>query len=136
MFLDEKVLDASHDLIYWFVDFFNHLGSDVVPLDFPSHQWKRFMHDVQKFIWNDPYMYRSCVDGIICHCMPDVEMLKVVKAYIRRLLVGMIDVFGLHTKFCSVATICKPSTKTLTIFPSLVNVAKERVGFHKGKSFS
>ena len=35
-------------------------------------------------------------------------------------------------KFWTVDTIGKQSTKTLMILPSLVNVAKERVGFQRG----
>ena len=38
------------------------------------------MHDVKKLFWDDPYSYRSCADGIICHCVLKVEMLSVLEA--------------------------------------------------------
>ena len=38
------------------------------------------MHDVKKFFWDDPYLYRSCVDGLIRRRVPEVEMLSVLEA--------------------------------------------------------
>ncbi|WMV49906.1 hypothetical protein MTR67_043291 [Solanum verrucosum] len=79
-FPDEQVLAASHDLISWFADFANYLASDIVPPDFSFHQGKKFMHDVKRFFWDEPYLYRSCADGIIRRCVPEVEMLSVLEA--------------------------------------------------------
>ena len=71
---------ASNDLIPWFADFANYLASDIVPPDLSFHQRKKFMHDVKKFFWDEPYLYRSCADGIIRRCVPEVEMLSVLEA--------------------------------------------------------
>ena len=69
-FHDEHVLAASHDLIPWFADFANYLASDLVPSDLSFHQRKKFMHDVKKFFWDEPYLYRSCADRLILRCVP------------------------------------------------------------------
>ena len=58
----------------------NYLASYIVSLDLSFHQRKKFMHDVKKLFWDDPYSYRSCADGIICHCVLKVEMLSVLEA--------------------------------------------------------
>ena len=79
-FPNEHVLVASHDLIPWFADFVNYLASDIVPLDLSFHQRKKFMHDVKNFFWDDPHLYRSCADGLIRRCVPEVEMLSVLEA--------------------------------------------------------
>ena len=79
-FPDEQVLVASHDLIPWFADFANYLASDIVPSYLSFHQRKKFMHDVKKFFWDEPYLYRSCADGIIRPCVPEVEILSVLEA--------------------------------------------------------
>ena len=71
-FPDEHVLAASQDLISWFADFANYLVSDIVPSDLSFHQRKKFMHDVKKFFWDDPFIYRSCGDGLICSCVLEV----------------------------------------------------------------
>ena len=64
-FLDDHVLAASQNLIPWFADFTNYLASDIVPSDLSFHQRKKFMHDVKKFFWDEPYLYRSFDDGLI-----------------------------------------------------------------------
>ena len=79
-FPDEQVLAASNDLIPWFADFASYLASDIVPPDLSFHQRKKFMHDVKKFFWDEPYLYRSFADGIIRRCVPEVEMLSVLEA--------------------------------------------------------
>ena len=78
---------ASRDLISWFADFANYLASDIVTSNLPFNQRKKFMHDVKKFFWDDPYLYRSCFAGHICLCVPKVKMLSVLEAC-HSLLVG------------------------------------------------
>ena len=70
-FPDEHVLAASHDLIPWFANFANYLASDIVPSDLSFHQRKKFMYDVKKFLCDEPYLYRSCADGLIRRCVPE-----------------------------------------------------------------
>ena len=79
-FPDDHILAASHELIPWFTDFVNYLASDIVPLDLSFHHRKKFMHDIKKFLWDDPYFYWSCDDGLIHRCVPQVVMLRVLKA--------------------------------------------------------
>ena len=38
------------------------------------------MHDVKKFFGDDPYLYRSCADGLIRRCVPTIEMLSILEA--------------------------------------------------------
>ena len=39
------------------------------------------MPDAQKFFWNEPYLYKSCADGLIRPCVSVVEMLSVLEAF-------------------------------------------------------
>ena len=71
---------ACKDLIRWFADFANYLASDIVPPDMSFHQRKKFMHDVKMFFGDESNLYWSCVDGLICWCVPEVEMLSVLEA--------------------------------------------------------
>ena len=79
-FPDEHVLAASKDLIPWFSDFANDLASDIIPSDLSFHKRKKFMYDVKKFFWNEPYLYMSCVDRLIRCCVLEFEMLSVLEA--------------------------------------------------------
>ena len=61
-------------------DFVNYLSNGLIPSDLKFHLRKKFIHDVKKFFWDEPYLYRSCADGIICSCVPEVEMLSILEA--------------------------------------------------------
>ena len=54
--------------------------SNVVPLDLTFYQRKKFRHDLKKFFWDEPYVYRACTDEIIRRCVHVVEMLSVLEA--------------------------------------------------------
>ena len=64
-FPDEHVLATTQDLVPWFADFANYLSSGFVQSDLTFHQRNMFMHNVKKFFWDEPYLYRSFADGII-----------------------------------------------------------------------
>ena len=80
-FPDEYVLAASQDLIPWFADFANYMSSDIVPSDLSFHQRKKFMYDVKKFFRDEPYLHRSCSDGLIRCSVPECEMLSELEAF-------------------------------------------------------
>ena len=93
------------------------------------------MHDVKKFFWDEPYLYRICVDGIIRRYVPEVEMLIIVQAChlsrVGRHYSGIV----LCTKFYCVGIAGLPSTKMLMILERLVTIAKEKEEFQRGKRF-
>ncbi|XP_049360661.1 uncharacterized protein LOC125825364 [Solanum verrucosum] len=79
-FPDEHVLAATLDLIPWFADYANFLVSDVLSEGLTFQQRKRFLHDVGKYFWDEPYLYMICVDNIIRRCIPKAEMLHILEA--------------------------------------------------------
>ena len=63
-FQDKQVLIDSHDLISLFVDFAHYLECDLIPSDLSFHQRKKFMHDVKKLFWDEPYFFYFVLIGI------------------------------------------------------------------------
>lgn len=59
-FQDDQVLEASQNLILWFVDFSNYLANDLIQKCMSFQQHIRFMHEVKKFFQNEPYFF-ECV---------------------------------------------------------------------------
>ncbi|XP_015164084.1 uncharacterized protein [Solanum tuberosum] len=47
-------------------------------LDF--YQQKRFLFDVKKYFWDEPYLFRECADHIIRRCVPEEEAIKILHA--------------------------------------------------------
>nr|GEU74343.1 reverse transcriptase domain-containing protein [Tanacetum cinerariifolium] len=53
----------------WFADFVNfHVGSFIVK-GMSSQQKKKFFKDVKHYFWDDPFLFRICVDQIIRQCV-------------------------------------------------------------------
>ena len=77
-FPDEHVLAASQDLIPWFADFANYLASDIVPSHLSFHQTKKFLYEQKKLFWDEPYLYRSCANGLIRRRVQECEMFIVL----------------------------------------------------------
>lgn len=69
-FPNEHVSAASQYWIPWLTDLVNYLANDIVLSNLSFYQWKKFMHDAKKFFRYEPYLYRSCTNGIIRCCVP------------------------------------------------------------------
>ncbi|CAL2252689.1 unnamed protein product [Prunus armeniaca] len=57
----------------WFADIVNYLVKGVVHPDFSYQQKKKFLSDVKHYFWDEPYLYKYCVDQIIRRCIPEAE---------------------------------------------------------------
>ncbi|GKC26767.1 reverse transcriptase domain-containing protein [Tanacetum coccineum] len=49
----------------WYADYANFLVFKIVPQHLTYYLRKKFLNDVRKYIWDDPYLFKSCPGGII-----------------------------------------------------------------------
>jgi hypothetical protein len=77
-FADEKILAVQE--IPWFADYANYVVGGVIPDDFNSHQKKKFLYDCRLYLWDDPFLYKKGVDGLIRRCVPEREQADILKA--------------------------------------------------------
>ena len=129
-FRDEHVLAASQDLIPWFADFANYLASDIVPSDLSFHQRNKFMYDVKKFFWDEPYLYRICANGLI----QNVKCLVCWRHAIPHPLVDITAVSEPLIRYYNVVTIGQFFIKMLMNFVKHVTDANEIAALQEGKS--
>ena len=61
-FPDEQLM-AIRDYIPWFADVVNYLACHVLPPDLTT-QRKKFLHDANRYRWDDPYLFRRCSDQV------------------------------------------------------------------------
>ena len=62
-FLDEKILALSHaETSSWFADIANYLFAGIIPPDLTFQQKKRFFVEVKRYFWEDPILFKQCVD--------------------------------------------------------------------------
>ncbi|GKE49516.1 reverse transcriptase domain-containing protein, partial [Tanacetum coccineum] len=68
--------ELSEDTIQGYANF---LISKVVPRHLTYYLRKKFLSDVRKYIWDDPYLFKSCPDRIIRRCVFGRELHKILE---------------------------------------------------------
>ncbi|GJW08591.1 putative nucleotidyltransferase, ribonuclease H [Tanacetum coccineum] len=63
----------------WYADYANFLVSKIIPHGLTYHLRKKFLSDVKHYIWDDPYLFKLCPDGIIRRCVFGKEMQEILE---------------------------------------------------------
>nr|GEV25806.1 reverse transcriptase domain-containing protein [Tanacetum cinerariifolium] len=64
----------------WFADFANyHVGNFVVK-GMSSQQKNKFFKDVKHYFWDDPFLFKICVDQVIQWCIHGQKAIDILKA--------------------------------------------------------
>ncbi|CAM8913785.1 unnamed protein product [Rhodiola kirilowii] len=67
-FLGEYLLSVNDDAP-WYADYVNYLTCNILPNDLDHNQRRKFLHDVSRYFWVDPFLYKLCADGIYRKCV-------------------------------------------------------------------
>jgi hypothetical protein len=59
----------------WYADYANFIVSKYLPPTCTTQQRRNFFYDLRHFFWNDPYLYKEGVDGIMRRRVPEYEQL-------------------------------------------------------------
>nr|GEV08917.1 hypothetical protein [Tanacetum cinerariifolium] len=57
--------DVTHDSTPWFADFANYHAGNFVVKRMSSQQKTKFFKDVKHYFWDDPFLFKICVDQVI-----------------------------------------------------------------------
>ncbi|XP_070022776.1 uncharacterized protein [Nicotiana sylvestris] len=79
-FPDEQLLATSLKEVPWYADYANYLASGIIPYDLSSVQKKIFYRNCRMYYWDEPYLFRICVDNMIRRCVPEIEQSSVLQA--------------------------------------------------------
>ncbi|GJU62344.1 reverse transcriptase domain-containing protein [Tanacetum coccineum] len=63
----------------WFADYANFLESKIVPHGLTYHLRKKFLSDIKHYIWDDPYLFKSCPNRINRRCVFGKELREILK---------------------------------------------------------
>ena len=72
--LELMTLHTGDSNFSWYADFANYLSCEVPPPDFTGYSKKKFLKDVQRYCWDEPYLYKKCADNLFRRCIPESEV--------------------------------------------------------------
>nr|GEX40251.1 reverse transcriptase domain-containing protein [Tanacetum cinerariifolium] len=64
----------------WFADFANYHAGNFVVNGMSSQQKSKFFKDVKHYFWDDPFLFKICVDQVIKRCVHVEEAIDILKA--------------------------------------------------------
>ncbi|CAM8954167.1 unnamed protein product [Rhodiola kirilowii] len=70
----EQLMHIDVDNVPWYTDFVNFLACGILHPDLSHNQKRKFLSDVKRHFWDDPFLYRLCADGLykdLCRRGPD-----------------------------------------------------------------
>lgn len=78
-FIDEQILDVVG--VPWFAEYANYLVGEIIPDDFGSNKKKKFLHDCRLYFWDDLFLYKKGIDGLVRRCVPEKEQKDIIKPH-------------------------------------------------------
>ena len=57
----------------WYADFVNYLACNVLPLRLSSQHKKKLLHDIKLYQWDDPLLFKRCLDQVLRRFVPQEE---------------------------------------------------------------
>nr|GEZ46619.1 reverse transcriptase domain-containing protein [Tanacetum cinerariifolium] len=64
----------------WFADFANYHARNFIIKGMTSQKKHKFFKDARHYFWDDPYLFRTCPDQIIRHCVAGKEAIDILNA--------------------------------------------------------
>ncbi|XP_019085407.1 PREDICTED: uncharacterized protein LOC109126351 [Camelina sativa] len=58
----------------WYADIANYLAAEVEPDQFTGYHKKRFLRELRRYYWDEPYLYKHCSDGVYRRCLAETEV--------------------------------------------------------------
>nr|GFB03742.1 reverse transcriptase domain-containing protein [Tanacetum cinerariifolium] len=66
--------------IPWFTDLANYHAGNFIIKGMTSQVKQKFFKDARHYFWDDPYLFRTCADQIIRHCVAGKEAIDILNA--------------------------------------------------------
>ncbi|CAM8919529.1 unnamed protein product [Rhodiola kirilowii] len=76
-FVGEYLMSAEDDAP-WYADFVNYLTCNILPEGLNYNQKSKFLHDVSRYCWDDPFLYKLCSDGVYRTCVPKEDFKGII----------------------------------------------------------
>ena len=74
LFPDERLLAIQSLQAPWFADIANFISTGKFPEELNNQQRKKLIYDSKHYMWDEPYLWKLCKDGLIRRCVNKEEM--------------------------------------------------------------
>nr|AAR00600.1 putative reverse transcriptase [Oryza sativa Japonica Group] len=75
-FLRDDMLMTVRDSNPWYANIVNYMVFKYIP---PGKNQRNLKYESRRHIWDEPYLYRVCSDGLLRRCVPTEEGLKIIE---------------------------------------------------------
>jgi hypothetical protein len=75
-FLRDDMLLKVTDSNLWYANIMNFMVAGYVP---PGENRRKLQVESKRHLWDDPYLYRVCLDNLLRRCVPMVEGLQIIE---------------------------------------------------------
>ena len=75
-FLRDDMLMKVTDTTPWYANIVNFMVAGYVPL---GENKKKLIYESRRHLWDDPYLYRVCADGLLRRCVPTAEGMRIIE---------------------------------------------------------
>jgi hypothetical protein len=123
-FPDEKLMHIAHNPAPWFADMVNYLVTGHMPLHWGQQDKIKFLSMVKTFFWDDPYLFKYCLDQIIRRCISKHDQSNVISFVMIMLVEFILVQIRLLQRFCSVDFIGLLCLEMLMLIAHLVSAVK------------
>jgi hypothetical protein len=86
-----KILDSDP----WYADIVNFIVKGYVP---PGANKRKLVHDSRLHLWDEPYLFRICSDGLLRRCVPMAEAIQIMERCHASPYGGHYGAFWTHAK--------------------------------------
>ncbi|GKC50199.1 reverse transcriptase domain-containing protein [Tanacetum coccineum] len=74
------VTSRSDSSTSWFADYANYHPGNFIVKGMSSQQKNKFFKDVKHYFWDDPYLFKICVDQVVRRCVHGKKALDILEA--------------------------------------------------------
>ena len=79
MFPDEMLLEITYFNSPWFSDIANFISTGEFPETFTKKEKKKLIYDSKSYLWDDPFLWKLCNDGMLRRCIANEEIGSVLQ---------------------------------------------------------
>ena len=62
----------------WYADIVNYLVTGQIPPQWTSQEKKKFLVDIKKYYFDDPYLFKYCPDQLKRRCVPNDDQIGIL----------------------------------------------------------